>query len=241
MAATAVCAVFAVGIIIAAIAQPDFNRQQPRSAQIFYLLNADTGKAVWASADAQLDQWTSQFFSHDARAAAIKDDLPWVGEKRFLQQQTSTASLLPPEVKLLADENQDQTRSVHLPASQFGPRSCATLHLHRQRYLRSVYQRSATEATTSRVGGGEGLDGHLLGASTRRPRSRAQNEVFRGGEAEGGGSVISITGVERFHNQSQTGQRYSSSLHVYGFHLCQQEFSFPPATHVASNALPTVR
>jgi hypothetical protein len=71
--------VFAVGIIIAAIAQPDFNRQQPRSAQIFYLLNADTGKAVRASADAQLDQWTSQFFSHDARAAAIKDDLPWGG------------------------------------------------------------------------------------------------------------------------------------------------------------------
>ncbi len=113
----AVCAVFAVGIIIAAIAQPDFNRQQPRSDQIFCLLNADTGKAVWASADAQLDQWTAQFFSHDARAAAIKDDLPWVGEKRFLQQQTSTASLLPPEVKLLADENQDQTRSVHLRVS----------------------------------------------------------------------------------------------------------------------------
>jgi hypothetical protein len=110
----AVTGAVAIGFLIAAIAQPDFNQREPRRDEIFYALNADTGKAVWASADAQPDEWTSQFLSDRARTAAMTDDFPWRENDLFLQQQTATASLPAPEVKVLADNSQDQTRSVHL-------------------------------------------------------------------------------------------------------------------------------
>ncbi len=110
----AVATVVAIGFMIAAIAQPDFNQREPRSNELFYALNADTGKAVWATADAQPDEWTSQFMTTDARTSAMTDNFPWLDSDQFLQQQTATLSLPAPEVKVLADHSQDQTRSVQM-------------------------------------------------------------------------------------------------------------------------------
>jgi hypothetical protein len=109
----AVTAVVAMGFLIGAIAQPDFNQREPRGDEIFYALNADTGKAVWATTT-QPDEWTSQFLSDGARPAVLTDNFPWLENALFLQQQTATASLPAPEVKVLSDSSQDQTRSVHL-------------------------------------------------------------------------------------------------------------------------------
>jgi hypothetical protein len=121
----AAATIVALAFMIAAIAQPDFNQREPRSNQIFYALNADTGRAVWATADAQPDEWTSQFLSSDARPAKMTDNFPWLENNLYLQQQTSTASLPAPEVKVLADNTQDQARSVHLSISS--PRDAAQL------------------------------------------------------------------------------------------------------------------
>lgn len=121
-------AVIAIGFMIAAIAQPDFNQREPRSNEIFYALNADTGRAVWASGNAHPDEWTSQFLSSGARTAVMTDNFPWLSEDQFLQEQTSTASLPPPEVKVLADSSQDQTRSVDLRITS--PREAAQLFIY---------------------------------------------------------------------------------------------------------------
>jgi hypothetical protein len=110
-------AVVAIGFMIAAIAQPDFNHREPRRNEIFYALNADTNKAVWATGDVQPDEWTSQFLSSNARTAAMKDQFPWLRDILFLQQQAATASLSAPEVKVLADNSDGQTRSLHMRIS----------------------------------------------------------------------------------------------------------------------------
>ena len=110
----AVAAAVAIGFMIAAIAQPDFNQREPRSNELFYALNADTGRAVWATPNAQPDEWTSQFMTADARTAAMTDNFPWIENEQFLQQQTETLSLPAPEVKVLADNTEDQTRSVQM-------------------------------------------------------------------------------------------------------------------------------
>jgi hypothetical protein len=122
-----VTAVVAIGFLIGAIAQPDFNQREPRGDEIFYALNADTGKAVWATT-AQPDEWTSQFLSDRARPAVLTDNFPWLENDLYLQQQTATASLEPPDVKMLADSSQDQTRSVQLRITS--PRAAAQLLIY---------------------------------------------------------------------------------------------------------------
>jgi len=106
----------AVCFIAVALLQPDFSQQEPKTNEIFYVLNADTGKAVWATADARPDEWTSQFLSANASAVAL-NELPWLNGEVFLQQPASAATLTGPEIKVLDDQVQDQTRLIHMRVS----------------------------------------------------------------------------------------------------------------------------
>ncbi|HEX7333052.1 MAG TPA: M28 family peptidase [Pyrinomonadaceae bacterium] len=115
----------AVCFIVAALLQP---RQQPKGNEIFYALNADTGKAVWATGDRRPDEWTSQFLSGDASVAPLNDYLPWLDGEVFLQQPAPAATLAAPEIKVLDDQVQEQTRRIHLRVSS--AREAATLFIN---------------------------------------------------------------------------------------------------------------
>jgi peptidase M28-like protein len=118
----------AVCFIAAALLQTDFSPQQPKGDEIFYALNADTGKAVWASSDARPDEWTSQFLSTDTPAAPLDDYLPGVNGQVFLQQPAPAATLAAPEIKVLEDQVQEQTRSIHMRV--ISAREAATLFIY---------------------------------------------------------------------------------------------------------------
>jgi hypothetical protein len=124
----AASALAAVCFIVAALLQPNFSQQQPRGNEIFYVLNADTGKAVWASSDARPDEWTSQFLSRDATAAPLNDYLPWLNNTVFLQQPAPAATLAAPEIKVLDDQVQEQTRRIHMRINSV--REAATLFIY---------------------------------------------------------------------------------------------------------------
>ena len=141
-----VSAVAAAAFMIAAVAQPDFNQREPRSNEIFYALNADTGKAVWASGDAQADEWTSQFLSNDARAAVMTDYFPWLNNDVFLQQPATTAALPAPEIKVLDDRSQDQIRNIHMHVSS--AREAAVLFIY------------VTSELTEKIVNGQPVDDH---------------------------------------------------------------------------------
>jgi hypothetical protein len=115
----------AVCFIVAALLQP---RQQPKSNEIFYAFNADTGKAVWATGDARPDEWTSQFLTSSAAMAPLDDYFPWLSGYDYLQQAAPATSLAAPEIKVLDDQVQDQTRSIHLRVSS--AREAATLFIY---------------------------------------------------------------------------------------------------------------
>jgi Peptidase family M28 len=104
----------AICFIVAALLQP---RQQPKSNEIFYALNADTGKAVWATGDARPDEWTSQFLSGNAATVPLNDYLPWLSRGVFLQQSAPAATLAAPEIKILDDQVQEQTRLIRMRVS----------------------------------------------------------------------------------------------------------------------------
>jgi hypothetical protein len=115
----------AVCFIVAALLQP---QQQPKGNEIFYALNADTGKAVWASGDPSPDEWTSQFLSNDAAAAPLDDCFPWLNQEVFLQQPAPIAALAAPQIKVVDDQVQDQTRLIHMRVSSV--REAATLFIY---------------------------------------------------------------------------------------------------------------
>lgn len=116
----------AVCFIVVALLQPAYSQQHPRSNELFYVLNADTGKAVWASSGPRPDEWTSQFLSPDAKAAPL-NDLPWLNYA-FLQQPAPVANEAAPEIKVLDDQVQDQTRRIQLRVSS--AREAATLFIY---------------------------------------------------------------------------------------------------------------
>lgn len=115
----------AVCFIVAALLQP---QQQPKSNEIFYVLNADTGKAVWATSDARPDEWSSQFLTSSAATAPLDESLPWLSGEVFLQQAAPPATLAAPEIKILDDQLQDQTRSLRLRVAS--ARDAATLFIY---------------------------------------------------------------------------------------------------------------
>lgn len=124
----ATSALAAVCFIVAALLQPDFSQQQPKGNELFYALNADTGKAVWASGDSRPDEWTSQFLAKDSAAAPLNDYLPWLTRSVYLQQPAPTATLAAPEIKVLDDQVQEQTRRIHMVVTS--PREAATLFIY---------------------------------------------------------------------------------------------------------------
>ena len=76
-----------------------FNRDHPQPTNIFYALNADSGKAVWASTDPRLNNWTTDFFTEGLKRGAISDYIPSFFN-RFSSSPAPVAQLPAPEVSL---------------------------------------------------------------------------------------------------------------------------------------------
>jgi hypothetical protein len=90
----------------------------PRPDHVFYVADLDKQAAVWASADGEVDHWTSQFFPAVSEKRTLQDNIPtWYGspfirEGRFL---TSHAPLLPVEsakVSLAQDLSVGRLRAI---------------------------------------------------------------------------------------------------------------------------------
>ena len=90
-----------------------FNRDHPQPTNIFYALNADSGKAVWASTDPRLNNWTTDFFTEGLKRGAISDYIPSFFN-RFTSGPAPVAPLPAPEVSLLGDNTNNGVRSVRL-------------------------------------------------------------------------------------------------------------------------------
>jgi hypothetical protein len=102
-----------LGFIVAGSLTAGFDANHPKPNSIFYGLNADTGKAIWASADEKPDEWTSQFLSAELKKGTITEYLPMVPRK-FLKSQAPVAPLAAPNIELISDDVRDEVRTVRL-------------------------------------------------------------------------------------------------------------------------------
>jgi len=121
-----VAATTSLFLIVAAVAGSRVNKDHPRQDSVFYALNADTEKAVWVSSDESQDEWSSQFFTADAKKGTLTEYLPWSGEG-YLKGAAPVASLSAPEVSVLEDRADNGGRLLRLRVNS--PRQAAIMSI----------------------------------------------------------------------------------------------------------------
>jgi len=90
-----------------------FDKQHPKSNSVSYIFNADMNKAVWASTDPQVDEWTRQFFSANVERGSLNDYVP-TSSNGFLKSSAPVAGLSPSLLELIDDQTHDGVRTLRL-------------------------------------------------------------------------------------------------------------------------------
>ncbi|HYG58532.1 MAG TPA: M28 family peptidase, partial [Symbiobacteriaceae bacterium] len=95
-----------------------YDEAHPRQNSVFYALNGDTGKAVWATADSRTDEWTGQFVTSPERvnATEVLPFLPIPGNplsaSTYLRSPAPPVAMPAPEAQVLSDQTVNGTRTV---------------------------------------------------------------------------------------------------------------------------------
>lgn len=106
-------AALGLSLILFSLVTGGFDSERPRPNSVFYALNADSGKAIWGSTDAQTDSWTAQFFPAGGERGGITEYMP-ARFNGFMRSAAPAASLPGPELVVLEDKTDGDTRSVRL-------------------------------------------------------------------------------------------------------------------------------
>jgi hypothetical protein len=132
-----------------------FDAQHPRPNSIAYRLDADTGEALWLSADPAPDAWTRQFFP-DAAAIRRGERFPTPSLPAFAAPAPIVA-LPAPAVTVLGDSSNGTMRTLNLQLTS--PRHAQNL---------------AAEIVTEGVIAAATLNGQALDFSAFEPEQRRQ-------------------------------------------------------------------
>jgi hypothetical protein len=123
----AVIAVGALALIVAGSLRSTPDSARPRADSLFYSMNVDIGKAVWASADPEPDEWTSQFLTGGIRKELLREYVP-PRSSPFISASAPVMALAAPEAKLLEDQKgSSETRILRLRISS--PREAPVVRL----------------------------------------------------------------------------------------------------------------
>lgn len=86
---------------------------QPKPDNLFYCMNAETGQALWASVDAEPDEWTANYFKSGTEKGQLKECLPQ-SSRTFLKVAAPVGQFEAPRAELLSNEKNDQTSTVRV-------------------------------------------------------------------------------------------------------------------------------
>jgi hypothetical protein len=114
-------ALVAVGFVVAAIFMTRVDSLHPQANSIQYVLNADTGRAVWASNESSPDEWTRQFFSGVTEKGSLDDFMPTRKGSVYLKGAAPAVSLPTATVNVLDDSTNNDVRTIRLKVSSAHP------------------------------------------------------------------------------------------------------------------------
>jgi hypothetical protein len=106
----------AVVFLAAAAFNSGFSGQYPKADHIFYVLNSDTNKATWASADDAPDEWTSQFFPSATPKASLKEYLP-LSVSSYRINPAPVVPLSPADIRVTSDSTRGDVRVLRMRVS----------------------------------------------------------------------------------------------------------------------------
>jgi Peptidase family M28 len=115
-----------VGFFVAGSIPSAFDRQHPKPSHLFYGLNADSGKAVWASVDRVPNEWTAQFLTARPQKGAVAEYVP-SNYGGFLTNPAPSVTLSAPRVEVLDDRREGGVRRLRLRLTS--PREAGVFHL----------------------------------------------------------------------------------------------------------------
>ncbi len=116
-----------------------FDTQHPATSNLFYALDADTGKAIWASTDQQPDTWTAQFIE-GAGSGSMSEYFPTAASPMMphtiLHSEAPRAELAAPRATLIDDTTRDGRRTLRLRVTS--PRRADLLSIHSDPSVRLI-------------------------------------------------------------------------------------------------------
>lgn len=178
----ALLAVAGLCFILAGVIFTGFDKQRPRMNNIFYALNADTGKAVFASSDASPDEWTSQFLNTGVERGTMPEFFG--GSLRpFMRSPATAAQLDAPEAKLINDrtENDVRTLSFHITS-------------HRRAPVILIYTSPVAEVLEASINGKPAISNASQGAPMKN-----WGMQYYALPAEGVDLIVKVKGGKPFH------------------------------------------
>jgi len=112
----AVVLMTSVILLIAGTVVLRFDKRHPVMNNLFYALNADTGKAVFASSDEKRDEWTTQFLARNFERNRMPDFFPGSG-RLYYQSEAPAAQLVGPQAAVTADHTENNVRTLSFRVS----------------------------------------------------------------------------------------------------------------------------
>jgi hypothetical protein len=110
----AVAAGIGLCFVVVGLGRAGFDARHRRIDSVFYFLDADAGRARWASADGAIDDWTSQFIKADAmRKGSLADVFPWA-RAQTLEADAPVVALPAPDVRVVEDRTDGDVRTLRL-------------------------------------------------------------------------------------------------------------------------------
>jgi hypothetical protein len=104
-----------------------YSAAHPKPSVMEYALDADTGKALWASSANRLDPWTAQYLGASPVRGKLNGFNPDWLTFEFLQHEAPVAPLPPPQAKLLESFVAGGVRTLHLRV--VSPRHARAVHV----------------------------------------------------------------------------------------------------------------
>ncbi|MFZ2530285.1 MAG: peptidase M28, partial [Rhodococcus sp. (in: high G+C Gram-positive bacteria)] len=97
----------------------------PRQEELFYALDADTGRAVWASSSRPRSDWSADLLTESP--APLPTQFPWRQSTSLAHGPAPVTAVEPPRIEVLGDARGDDGREVRLRL--FSPRGAPTVGL----------------------------------------------------------------------------------------------------------------
>jgi hypothetical protein len=106
----------AFGFLISGSLTVRFDAKHPRPTSIAYLIDGDSGKAVWFSQAAGVDSWTEQFFTEEVEHGTLGELIPLAIDARMpvITGRAPSLAIDAPVVEVLADQTSGGVRKLRL-------------------------------------------------------------------------------------------------------------------------------